>query len=91
MLYDYLPEEYFNRPKWGFGLPIKSWLQNELKFLVDDYLSETVIEKYGMFKVEKVMELKSRYFAGEDYLFNKLWLIIILNQWLETNFENSAY
>lgn len=91
VLYDYLPEEYFNRPKWGFGLPIKSWLQGELKFLIDDYLSDAVIEKYGMFKLDKVKELKTRYFAGEDYLFNKLWLIIILNQWLETNAENSVY
>lgn len=91
VLYDYLPKEYFDRPKWGFGVPIKMWLQNELKYLVDNYLSEEILEKYGMFDVQKVKEMQTRYFAGEDYLFNKLWLIIILNQWLETNAENTVY
>ena len=85
VLYDYLPKEYFDRPKWGFGIPIRLWLQNELKYLVDRYLDEAVLEKYGIFNVAKVKEIEKRYFAGEDYLFNKLWLIIILNQWLETN------
>jgi hypothetical protein len=49
------------------------------------------LEKYGMFDIAKVKEIEQRYFAGEDYLFNKLWLIIILNQWLETNAENTVY
>ena len=91
VLYDYLPKEYFDRPKWGFGVPIKQWLQNELKYLIDDYLSKQVLEKYQIFNVESVLELKKRYFEGEDYLFNKLWLIIILNQWLEKNEEFSVY
>ena len=91
VLYDYLPKEYFDRPKWGFGVPIKMWLQKELKYLVDNYLDEKMLEKYGMFDVKKVKEIQHRYFAGEDYLFNKLWLIIILNQWLETNAENTVY
>jgi asparagine synthase (glutamine-hydrolysing) len=91
VLYDYLPKEYFDRPKWGFGLPIKLWLQTELKHLVDKYLHEDVLNKYGIFNTAKVKEIESRYFAGEDYLFNKLWLIIILNQWLETNEELTIY
>lgn len=91
VLYDYLPKEYFDRPKWGFGVPIKMWLQNELKYLVDSYLNKEILERYQIFNVEKVFEIKKRYFAGEDYLFNKLWLIIILNQWLVTNEELSVY
>ena len=85
VLYDYVPKEYFDRPKWGFSIPIKHWLQNELKFLVDKYLSAAVLDKYKILNTEKVKELEKRYFAGEDYLFNKIWAIIILNQWLEKN------
>lgn len=85
VLYDYVPKEYFDRPKWGFSIPIKLWLQNELKFLVDKYLSEAVLNKYRILNTQKVKEIEQRYFAGEDYLFNKLWAIIMLNQWLEKN------
>ena len=91
VLFDYVPQKFFDRPKWGFSMPIRLWLQNELSYLVDDYLSEAVIEKYGIFQKEQVLALKQRYFAGEDYLFNKIWLIIILNQWLEAQAENNIY
>jgi len=85
VLYDYVPKQYFDRPKWGFSIPIRFWLQNELKHLPEKYLSTQVLEKYDIFKVEKVKEIEKRYFAGEDYLFNKIWAIIMLNQWLEEN------
>lgn len=85
VLYDYVPKEYFDRPKWGFSIPIRNWLQNELKYLPEKYLSTQVLEKHGIFNVKEVKAIEARYFAGEDYLFNKIWAIIILNQWLEAN------
>jgi asparagine synthase (glutamine-hydrolysing) len=91
VLYDYVPKSYFDRPKWGFGLPIKFWLKNELRFLVQQYLHPSIIQKYGIFNLEKVKEIEKRYFDGEDYLSNKLWLMIILNQWLEKNEASSVY
>ncbi len=85
VLYDYVPKKYFDRPKWGFSIPIRFWLQNELKYLPDKYLSENVLAKYGIFNIAQVKDIERRYFAGEDYLFNKIWAIILLNQWLENN------
>ncbi len=35
----YLPEELINQPKRGFEIPLKKWLDNELKEIVFDYLS----------------------------------------------------
>lgn len=83
VLYDYIPKEFFDRPKWGFSIPIRFWLQKELKHLPEKYLSKEILEKHDIFDVEKVKEIERRYFAGEDYLFNKIWTIIMLNQWLE--------
>ncbi|MCB9255499.1 MAG: asparagine synthase (glutamine-hydrolyzing) [Chitinophagales bacterium] len=91
VLYEYLPKELFDRPKWGFSIPIRYWLQNELKYLIDNYLSDTVLLKYRIFDKDKVKDLVSRYFAGEDHLFNKIWAIILLNQWLEKNEDLTIY
>tara|TARA_B110000037_G_scaffold222015_1_gene295113 strand:+ start:7794 stop:9641 length:1848 start_codon:yes stop_codon:yes gene_type:complete len=85
VLYDYVPKEYFDRPKWGFSIPIRYWLQKELKHLPEKYLSIEVLEKHSIFKVAQVKEIERRYFAGEDFLFNRIWSIIMLNQWLEEN------
>jgi asparagine synthase (glutamine-hydrolysing) len=88
LLYDYVPREYFERPKWGFAIPLKHWLKKELKHLVDFYLSEQMVEKHGVIKSSAVKKLIQRFNSGEDYLYNRIWTLIILHQWLEKESNN---
>jgi asparagine synthase (glutamine-hydrolysing) len=85
ILYDYLPRELFNRPKWGFALPLPDWLKGRMNFLLDKYLNNTIINKYDILTNLYVQDLKERFLAGEDYLYGRLWTIIILHWWLEEN------
>lgn len=85
ILYDYLPKELFDRPKWGFALPLPNWLKGRLNFLLDKYLNSTIINQYDILTNLYVQELKDRFMAGEDYLYGRLWTIIILHWWLEEN------
>ena len=41
LLYDYVPKEYFDRPKWGFAIPLKDWLKNDLRYLIENELSDS--------------------------------------------------
>ncbi|RYM35486.1 asparagine synthase (glutamine-hydrolyzing) [Brumimicrobium glaciale] len=83
VLYDYVPKELFDRPKWGFGIPLNLWLSNELKPLLDKYVNQEVLEKYDFYKVDEVLELKKQYLGGKTFLYNQLWLIIMFNMWGE--------
>ncbi|MDO9373196.1 MAG: asparagine synthase (glutamine-hydrolyzing) [Ferruginibacter sp.] len=85
VLYDHVPKEIFNRPKWGFGIPLAKWLKSDLKFLLDKYTSKAMIETYNAVNFSAVDKLKKEYLNGTDYLFNRLWLIIILHWWLDEN------
>ncbi len=85
VLYDYVPKAIFDRPKWGFSIPLSKWLKTDLKYLLDKYTAPAVIEKYGMVNVAAVKKLKDEYQNGKDYLYNRLWLIIVLHWWLEEN------
>lgn len=85
VLFDYVPKEIFNRPKWGFSIPLDRWLKTDLKFLLDKYTTEEVIVKHNMVHAPVVKELKKRYLSGTDYLFNRLWVIVVLHWWLEEN------
>ncbi|MDN3658345.1 asparagine synthase (glutamine-hydrolyzing) [Ferruginibacter paludis] len=85
VLFDYVPKELYNRPKWGFSIPLATWLKTDLKFLLDKYTSEAVIGKYSIVNYMVVNNLKKKYLGGTDYLFNRLWLIIVLHWWLEEN------
>jgi asparagine synthase (glutamine-hydrolysing) len=80
VLYEMVPKQLFNRPKWGFSIPLGKWLQTDLKFLIDTYLNKDEVESAGWVKVEFVESLKSRFFKGEEYLYNRLWLLIILHK-----------
>ena len=85
VLFDHVPREIFDRPKRGFSIPLAKWLKTDLKFLLDKYTSAQVISKYNIVQIGIVSDIKKRYLNGTDYLFNRLWLIIVLHWWLEEN------
>jgi len=82
LLYDYVPKELFDRPKWGFSIPLEKWLKNELAYLLEKYTSQEIIEKYNIVNYQSVENLKKRYFSGQLFLYNRLWLIMILHKYL---------
>ncbi len=83
ILSDYLPKELIHRQKWGFSIPLSKWLKNDLRYLINDYLSESVVHQFGIIKPASVEELKRRFFKGEDYLYNRLWVLIVAHKWLK--------
>lgn len=83
VLYKYVPREFFDRPKWGFAVPLIKWLNTGLSYLIDDYLNETVINRYGWVDAGQVQQLIKAYRGGADYLYNRLWVLIMLHQWAE--------
>lgn len=85
ILFQYLPKSYFDRPKQGFAIPLSNWLKTDLYFLITDYLNESIINKQGVIKYSEVEQLKKRYLLGEDYLYNRIWILIVLHKFLEDN------
>ena len=85
LLNDYLPKYFFDRPKQGFSIPLEGWLKKELHYLIEENLSRTVIEKYNIVKFEKVELLIKQFNSGKSYLYNKIWLLIVLHNWLLKN------
>ncbi len=86
VLYQYIPKHFFNRPKWGLAVPLSKWLKNELRYLIDDYLSEEIIKRYNIVNYNIVENLKTNYlYNNKDYLYNRLWLLIILHKFMCLN------
>ncbi|MBL0742452.1 asparagine synthase (glutamine-hydrolyzing) [Chryseolinea lacunae] len=85
LLREHIPTEYIDRPKWGFSVPLSRWMKGELRYLLDDYLNDTIVDEVGLFKIEYVRELKAAFFAGKEYIYNRLWVIIVLHKWWKEN------
>jgi asparagine synthase (glutamine-hydrolysing) len=85
VLYDYIPRQVFERPKQGFSLPLNKWLKTDLNYLLEKYTSREIIERHNLLHYPIVKKTRNQYIAGYDYLFNRLWVIIVLHWWLEEN------
>ena len=88
LLYDYVPKQYFDRPKWGFAIPLNKWLKTDLSYLLTEFLSKDIVEKYNLVKFSEIEKLKNKFYNGHDYLYNRLWALIILHSNLKKYFDN---
>ncbi|HRY32922.1 MAG TPA: asparagine synthase (glutamine-hydrolyzing) [Bacteroidales bacterium] len=84
ILAQYLPERLFYRPKQGFSVPLSAWLKGPLHYLLDEYLDEQRVRKENILNFEQVTSLRKQYEnkACNDFLYNRLWALIILRKHL---------
>ena len=79
--YKYIPKEIMDRPKTGFNLPIFGWLKTDLKFLIEEYLSESAINHSRIFDPREIKKITTLFFEGKLYYQNVLWHLIVFQMW----------
>lgn len=83
VLYQYVPKHLFDKPKQGFAIPLNKWLKTSLKYLIDHYLSEQTVNQFGVLQYDAVKACKDAYFGKSEFMYNRLWQMIVLQMWLE--------
>ena len=87
VLYDYVPREYFDRPKKGFSVPMHQWLRKDLKVYAEQYITQAMCERYGLVNWNYAQQVFNHFYKdGLDYYYNRLWLIICLHKYMELNY-----
>ncbi len=86
VLYDYVPAELYNRPKWGFSIPLQRWLSGDLAYLLDEWLNPELLKKHSVVNPKEV-ERYLYLFRTKNHLhlYNRLWALAVLHQFLERN------
>lgn len=85
ILYTYVPEHIFDRPKSGFTLPLKHWFREDLKDYVLETLSETELKKIPGIVQEDVTKMIGEHMDGSWNRTSQIWKLIVLKQWLDKN------
>ena len=77
----YLPEELIDQPKRGFEVPLRSWIDNELKEVVFDYLTGSTFSENFIDKnfIDKLLERKIS--ASPEKRAKMLWEMLALEIW----------
>jgi asparagine synthase (glutamine-hydrolysing) len=77
----YLPREIIYRPKTGFGAPLRHWIRNELRPLVQDVLSPSTIERRGLFCSRAVVELVEADERGQIDAAYTIFALVCIEIW----------
>ncbi|MEO6838836.1 MAG: asparagine synthase (glutamine-hydrolyzing) [Ginsengibacter sp.] len=78
---DYVPAKLMDRPKMGFGVPVFDWLRNELKYYIDEYMSEEAFKKHGLFKMEEIQAITHHFLNGDKNYNSLFWYLLVFQMW----------
>lgn len=79
----YLSKDIVYRSKSGFGAPLRSWLNCELKDYVDEKLSEENLAKRNIFSFSKVREMIDKDRSGEEDYSYSIFAVLMLELWFQ--------
>jgi asparagine synthase (glutamine-hydrolysing) len=79
----HVPSECVYRPKEGFSIPIKQWLRQELRGLVEHYLAPARLQHEGLFQPATVERLWREHLENRANHSHLLWSLLVFEQWRE--------
>ena len=81
IVHKYIPREIMERPKMGFGIPIETWMANELKDLVNEHLNEKSLLAHRLFNISEVQKMVKEFFDGRTEKHLKIWYLLMFQMW----------
>ncbi|MCY4495502.1 MAG: asparagine synthase (glutamine-hydrolyzing) [Acidimicrobiaceae bacterium] len=82
LAHKYIPKELLDRPKQGFSIPIKSWLEKEISYLIDEVFSSDGM-KHNIFNQASIEKILKMYHKRDGVNFRQLWTLMSFQIWCE--------
>jgi asparagine synthase (glutamine-hydrolysing) len=79
-----LPDSVINRPKAGFGLPVRAWFRGE-SALVSRLCDEQRLRRQGLFRPAAVARLLEEQSEGREDWANLIYAFLSIQVWLDLN------
>jgi asparagine synthase (glutamine-hydrolysing) len=83
VLYRHVPRALVDRPKMGFEVPLRRWLNGELRGWADDLLSEERLRRQGCLDAALVSQCWREHRSGAKNWQNEIWHALMFQAWLE--------
>jgi asparagine synthase (glutamine-hydrolysing) len=85
-----LPREVVYKAKQGFSIPVKNWLQAELREALLECLSPARLRRRGIVNVDTVQRWIRHHLSGKENHAHRLWPLMMLELWYERYIDHSA-
>jgi asparagine synthase (glutamine-hydrolysing) len=76
-----LPAEILTKPKTGFGIPLRKWLQEDLAAMMRNTLLDDVALRRDLFHRPFVRGLVDAHISGRRDWSSRLWALMVLELW----------
>jgi asparagine synthase (glutamine-hydrolysing) len=86
-----VPASAIDRRKQGFAVPISRWFNEDWSRRTDDLLDSLARPERGLFRAETLVRLREEHRRGRRDHGQLLWSLIMLEMWLRTYSDESAY
>ena len=81
LLARYVPEQLFERPKMGFGVPIGAWLRGDLRDWAESLLDEGKLAQAGLLDARAVRQAWQQHLEGRHNWQYQLWAVLMFEAW----------
>ncbi|HWW19819.1 MAG TPA: asparagine synthase (glutamine-hydrolyzing) [Steroidobacteraceae bacterium] len=79
----HVPRECVYRSKQGFSIPIKNWLKEQFRPLLNEYLDRRRVAREGIFNPETIERLRAEHDANIANHSHLLWGLLMFSKWRE--------
>lgn len=88
---DLLPPEILQRPKVGFGLPMRRWMQaGDLHDMAVDLLQDRTFCQRGLFDLATVQQMLREHEAGQRDYGHQLYQLLVFELWARAMLDEAA-
>lgn len=81
---NWLPPKILSRKKQGFGVPLGQWFRHELRDMLHDTLSPSLLVQDGIFKEAGLLRILQEHQRGQVDHRHRIWLLLNLEIWYRT-------
>lgn len=78
----WLPRQIWTRKKMGFGVPLGSWFQNELRGVTEGRLLGTDARCHQYFRPDAIRQMVDQHMSGQINQCYRLWNLLFFESWL---------